>query len=53
MMYTLGIDIGTTNVKCVLFGERIRMVEEALMSILHYFPGRRGWNRIRNSGGKA
>ena len=38
MMYTLGIDIGTTNVKCVLFGERIRMVEEAAYEYPTLFP---------------
>jgi len=38
MVYTLGIDIGTTNVKCVLFGERIRMVEEASYEYPTLFP---------------
>lgn len=38
MSYTLGIDIGTTNVKCVLFGERISIVSEASYEYPTLFP---------------
>ena len=38
MIYTLGIDIGTTNVKCVLFGEGPKAVAEATYEYPTAFP---------------
>jgi xylulokinase len=38
MTYTLGIDIGTTNVKCVLFGEGPKAVAEAAYEYPTAFP---------------
>ena len=29
MKYSIGIDIGTTTVKCILFGEGVQVVAEA------------------------
>lgn len=29
MSYSIGIDIGTTTVKCILFGEKAKVVAEA------------------------
>jgi len=45
-MYTLGIDIGTTNIKSVLFAEKARPVAQAIDEYKTYFP-RPSWAQQR------
>lgn len=52
MKYSIGIDIGTTTVKCILFGEGAKVVAEA-GNMAHFFQSLHGRSRILKTGGTA
>mgnify|MGYP005790067385 CR=1 FL=1 len=52
MSYSIGIDIGTTTVKCILFGEKAKVVAEAGKEYGTLLPSPPGRSRTRMTGGE-
>lgn len=53
MKYSIGIDIGTTTVKSILFGEGVKVVAEGRGSIKQNFQEHPGRNKIPKIGGRG